>query len=109
MKAIVFGICVIAGAILLSDQSSAATRNERDARDLKFAHRQRAVATRPLDVEPKHEVTGVIPRAIRGGNPLEMLNPFAPAKYERPRTTPSLIQSNQTEATGSNSSAFPFS
>jgi len=81
MKAIVFGICVIAGAILLSDQSSAATRKERDARDLKFAHRQRAVATRPLDVEPNHEVTGVIPRAIRGGNPLEMLNPFAPAKY----------------------------
>ena len=22
-----------------------------------------------------------IPRAIRGGNPLQMLNPFAPAKY----------------------------
>jgi hypothetical protein len=26
-------------------------------------------------------VSGVVPRAIRGGNPLEMLNPFAPAKY----------------------------
>jgi hypothetical protein len=23
----------------------------------------------------------VIPRAIRGGNPLQMFNPFAPAKY----------------------------
>jgi hypothetical protein len=23
----------------------------------------------------------VIPSAIRGGNPLQMLNPFAPAKY----------------------------
>ena len=23
----------------------------------------------------------MIPRAIRGGNPLQMLNPFAPAKY----------------------------
>jgi hypothetical protein len=23
----------------------------------------------------------VIPRAIRGGNPLQMLNPLAPAKY----------------------------
>jgi hypothetical protein len=23
----------------------------------------------------------VIPRAIRGGHPLQMLNPFAPAKY----------------------------
>jgi hypothetical protein len=79
MKAIVFSICVLAGAMLLPDESSAATRNERDARNLKFAHRQRAVATRPLDL--KHEVTGVIPRAVPGGNPLEMLNPFAPAKY----------------------------
>jgi hypothetical protein len=26
-------------------------------------------------------ISGVIPRAIRGGNPLQMLNPFAPAKY----------------------------
>ena len=26
-------------------------------------------------------VSGVIPRAIRGDHPLEMLNPFAPAKY----------------------------
>ena len=25
--------------------------------------------------------TGVIPRAVRGGNPLQMLNPKAPAKY----------------------------
>jgi hypothetical protein len=26
-------------------------------------------------------VDGVIPRAVRGGNPLQMLNPRAPAKY----------------------------
>jgi hypothetical protein len=26
-------------------------------------------------------VSGVIPRAIRRGNPLQMLNPFAPATY----------------------------
>jgi hypothetical protein len=26
-------------------------------------------------------VQGVIPRAVHGGNPLQMLNPFAPAKY----------------------------
>jgi hypothetical protein len=29
----------------------------------------------------KEEVQGVIPRALRGGNPLQMLNPKAPAKY----------------------------
>jgi hypothetical protein len=78
MKAIVFSICMIAG---VSDESSAAIQNERGARNVKFAHRQGAVATRQLHVEPKHEVRGAIPRAIRGGNPLEMLNPFAPAKY----------------------------
>jgi hypothetical protein len=27
------------------------------------------------------DVSGVIPRAIRGGNPLQMFNPFAPANY----------------------------
>ena len=27
------------------------------------------------------DVTGVIPRAVRGGKPLQMLNPNAPAKY----------------------------
>jgi hypothetical protein len=29
----------------------------------------------------RSEVQGVIPRAVRGGNPLQMLNPKAPAKY----------------------------
>ena len=32
----------------------------------------------PLQREP---VQGAIPRAFRGGNPLQMLNPKAPAKY----------------------------
>jgi hypothetical protein len=26
-------------------------------------------------------LAGVIPRAVRGGNPLQMLNPRAPARY----------------------------
>jgi hypothetical protein len=29
----------------------------------------------------KRDVDGVIPRAVRGGNPLQMLNPNAPRKY----------------------------
>ena len=29
----------------------------------------------------KDNVQGVIPRGVRGGNPLQMLNPNAPAKY----------------------------
>ena len=37
--------------------------------------------TRPAAPISREPVTGVIPRAFRGGNPLQMLNPRAPAKY----------------------------
>jgi hypothetical protein len=30
---------------------------------------------------PAREPGGVVPRAVRGGNPLQMLNPWAPARY----------------------------
>jgi hypothetical protein len=39
---------------------------------------------RPAPPPPiyKHKVDGVVPRAFQqGGNPLQMLNPYAPAKY----------------------------
>jgi hypothetical protein len=38
---------------------------------------------RPAPPPPvyKEKVQGVIPRAVRGGNPLQMLNPNAPPKY----------------------------
>jgi hypothetical protein len=32
-------------------------------------------------ISEKPTVDGVVPRAIRGGNPLQMLNPRAPRKY----------------------------
>ena len=32
-------------------------------------------------ISQKPDVDGVIPRAFRGGNPLQMLNPRAPRKY----------------------------
>jgi hypothetical protein len=40
--------------------------------------------TRPLPSPPPISAVnlqGVIPRAVRGGNPLQMLNPYAPAQY----------------------------
>ena len=43
--------------------------------------RHHARQTHRLAKLSQPEVSGVIPRAIRGGNPLQMLNPFAPAKY----------------------------
>ena len=46
-----------------------------------FESRHHARPThRPLTL-PAQNISGVIPRAIRGGNPLQMLNPLAPAKY----------------------------
>ena|ERR1700730_663858 len=45
------------------------------------AHRKKAAKTEKVTPLDKEEAQGVIPRAIRGGNPLQMLNPKAPAKY----------------------------
>ena len=36
---------------------------------------------RPPPPISRRDVDGVIPRAIRGGNPLQMFNPNAPRKY----------------------------
>jgi hypothetical protein len=42
---------------------------------------------RPIEPKPTppplraRDVQGVVPRAIRGGNPAQMLNPRAPARY----------------------------
>ena len=40
-----------------------------------------AAAQRPAPPISKRDVDGVIPRAFRGGNPLQMFNPRAPRKY----------------------------
>src|SRR3984893_18068767 len=55
---------------------SAETYTVRIPRD-KSKPRQRPNAP----VSQKGEVTGVIPRAVRGGNLLQMFNPKAPRKY----------------------------
>src|SRR5437762_10979443 len=40
----------------------------------------RAMATPPPLLQ-RPEVQGVVPQAVRGGNPFQMLNPWAPARY----------------------------
>ena len=51
-------------------------------RELAAPIRARA-AKKPAPPPPvyRENVQGVVPRAVRGGNPLQMLNPKAPAKY----------------------------
>jgi hypothetical protein len=46
-----------------------------------FATRHHGRQTHHALTLPRQAVSGVIPRAIRGGNLLQMLNPLAPAKY----------------------------
>jgi hypothetical protein len=41
----------------------------------------RPTGVRPPPVTETRELEGAVPRAMRGGNPLQMLNPQAPAVY----------------------------
>jgi hypothetical protein len=67
-------LACLATAFLTLGQPAWAARNSFESRQhARQAHRP-AILSRPA-------VSGVIPRAIRGGNPLQMINPFAPAKY----------------------------
>jgi hypothetical protein len=81
MKVTVFATSLIAASLFLSQGSATARTNYRSLHATTFTYRHHAVETRRQPIELKPEITGVIPRAIRGGNPLQMLNPFAPAKY----------------------------
>jgi hypothetical protein len=42
---------------------------------------QRPIQPKPPPPVTAREVQGVLPRAARGGNPVQMLNPRAPAQY----------------------------
>jgi len=63
-------ILIIALAATASAQTFQAPATKKDIRR----------PSRPSPVY-QHDVQGVIPRAVRGGNPFEMFNPFASAKY----------------------------
>jgi hypothetical protein len=80
MKTTLFTIGLILGVISLSHESAAATPKHRFSHGA-FTYRHHAMETHAPLIELKPHVTGVIPRIIRGGDPLHMLNPFAPAKY----------------------------
>jgi hypothetical protein len=81
MKAIFFAICVIVGAPSLSEESVAADRDNAGTHNLRFTHRHRAVDSGGPAAQLGGEVSGDIPRALRAGDPLQLINPFAPAKY----------------------------
>jgi len=72
---------VFVAALAACDQLSAATSQHASSHSTTLVQRRHSVQSHRPAAEARPQVTGVIPRAIRSGNPLQMLNPFAPAKY----------------------------
>src|SRR6476661_3835934 len=80
MKATTLTIVLVA-ALAACDQASAVTSQHARSHSTTLGQRRHSVQSHRPAAEARPLVTGVIPRAIRSGNPLQMLNPFAPAKY----------------------------
>jgi len=72
-------IACLATGLLTLGQAARAAATPSHAASFESRHHARQ-AHRPAPVSER-DISGVIPRAIRGGNPLQMLNPLAPAKY----------------------------
>ena len=82
MKTKTFIACLATGLLTLGQSVRAAgtpTTAPSHTASFEFRNRARRIHQPPILSQPG--VSGMIPRAIRGGNPLQMLNPFAPAKY----------------------------
>ncbi|MEY2505655.1 MAG: hypothetical protein QOG27_1935, partial [Verrucomicrobiota bacterium] len=75
-------VCLTLGFLSAAQSNLAAgNRTTISSRRASFESRQSARPTRGPAIFSQRAVSGVIPRALRGGNPLQMVNPFAPAKY----------------------------
>jgi hypothetical protein len=73
-KLLTFGILMIMAITLNAEPQK--TQGFRAA----VTRKKTAKTEKPAPIAER-DVEGVIPRALRGGNPLQMLNPKAPAKY----------------------------
>ena len=74
-------IIVLVAALAACDQASAVTSQHARSHGTTLVQRRHSVQSHRPAAEARPQVTGVVPRAIRSGNPLQMLNPLAPAKY----------------------------
>jgi hypothetical protein len=74
--------CLATGLLTLGQPARAAgTPTIVPSHTASFESRHHARQIHQSAILSQPGVSGVIPRAIRSGNPLQMLNPFAPAKY----------------------------
>ena len=71
----------IAGAVLLAVSTSIAQQASSDAGFIAPKPRKTRVEAAPLEKDSAYDVTGVSAQAAKMKNPLELINPLAPAKY----------------------------
>jgi hypothetical protein len=72
---------VLVATLLACDQAAAVSSQRASSHSTTLVQRRHSVQSHRPATETRPQTTGVIPRAIRSGNPLQMLNPLAPAKY----------------------------
>lgn len=74
--------CLVSGLLTLGEPAPGASKPAyADSHTASFEHKHHVHPAQSPATLAGRDVSGVIPRAIRGGNPLQMLNPRAPAKY----------------------------
>jgi hypothetical protein len=101
--------CLVTGLLTLGQPARAAGNPAAAlSHRASFESRQHVRQThRPATLSQK-AVSGVIPRAIRGGNPLQMLNPFAPVKYGTAEENVSLESRHPGKGNGINFFSISF-
>ena len=82
MKRILFTIFLFAGLSAIPLESSSAEPKNHAGGPVTFTKRHRTVEPQSLVLRFNRDVSGSLPRAVEDGNALELLNPFAPAKYD---------------------------
>ena len=73
--------CLVTGLLTFGQPAWAAGNAVTPSHTASFESRQHARQTHRPAILGRPAASGVIPREIPGGNPLQRLNPFAPAKY----------------------------
>ena len=74
--------CLLAGFLTLAQPvRAAADRGTALSQTTSFGHRNRAQQAHRPAILSQRDISGIIPRAIRGGDLMQVLNPGATAKY----------------------------
>jgi len=81
MKSITLGITFTVGLIAFVHDTMADPLHTAARQGTKHTNHHNLSEALGAALASKADVSGVIPRAVRGGNPLQMLDPFAPPEY----------------------------